>query len=59
MSSAIRQIKKITAASKSLYDIGKVGIGHLNSQKPANNPELTQSDIHEIEFERLKVTQAI
>ena len=49
-----RQIKKNNSRIEIAYDIGKVGIGHLNSQKPANNPGLTQSDIHEIEFELLE-----
>lgn len=49
-----RQIKKNNSRIEIAYDIGKVGIGHLNSQKPANNHELTQSDIHEIEFELLE-----
>ena len=33
-----RQIKKNNSRIEIAYDIGKVGIGHLNSQKPANNP---------------------
>jgi len=49
-----RQIKKNNSRIEIAYDIGKVGIGHLNSQKPANNHGLTQSDIHEIEFELLE-----
>ena len=49
-----RQIKKNNSRIEIAYDIGKVGIGRLNSQKPANNPGLTQSDIHEIEFELLE-----
>lgn len=49
-----RQIKKNNSRIEIAYDIGKVGIGHLNSQKPTNNHELTQSDIHEIEFELLE-----
>ena len=49
-----RQIKKNNSRIEIAYDIGKVGIGRLNSQKPANNHELTQSDIHEIEFELLE-----
>ena len=49
-----RQIKKNNSRIEIAYDIGKVGIGHLNSQKSANNPGLTQSDIHEIEFELLE-----
>nr|WP_312522409.1 CHAD domain-containing protein [Moraxella sp. CTOTU47724] len=49
-----RQIKRNNSRIEIAYDIGKVGIGHLNSQKPANNHELTQSDIHEIEFELLE-----
>lgn len=49
-----RQIKKNNSRIEIAYDIGKVGIGSLNSQKPANNHGLTQSDIHEIEFELLE-----
>lgn len=49
-----RQIKKNNSRIEIAYDIGKVGIGRLNSQKPANNHGLTQSDIHEIEFELLE-----
>lgn len=49
-----RQIKKNNSRIEIAYDIGKVGIGHLNSQKPANNHGSTQSDIHEIEFELLE-----
>ena len=49
-----RQIKKNNSRIEIAYDIGKVGIGHLNSQKPTNNHGLTQSDIHEIEFELLE-----
>ncbi|VWX30856.1 Inorganic triphosphatase [Moraxellaceae bacterium 17A] len=49
-----RQIKKNNSRIEIAYDIGKVGIGHLNSRKSANNHELTQSDIHEIEFELLE-----
>lgn len=49
-----RQIKKNNSCIEIAYDIGKVGIGRLNSQEPANNHELTQSDIHEIEFELLE-----
>lgn len=49
-----RQIKKNNSRIEIAYDIGKVGIGRLNSQKPANSPGLTQSDIHEIEFELLE-----
>lgn len=49
-----RQIKKNNSRIEIAYDIGKVGIGRLNSQKSANNHELTQSDIHEIEFELLE-----
>ena len=49
-----RQIKKNNSRIEIAYDIGKVGIGILNSQKPANNHGLTQSDIHEIEFELLE-----
>ncbi|WP_313421690.1 CYTH and CHAD domain-containing protein [Moraxella sp. CTOTU49803] len=49
-----RQIKKNNSRIEIAYDIGKVGIGHLNSQKSANNHGLTQSDIHEIEFELLE-----
>ncbi|MBP0556341.1 hypothetical protein J8J23_21215, partial [Mycobacterium tuberculosis] len=41
-----RQIKKNNSRIEIAYDIGKVGIGRLNSQKPANNHGLTQSDIH-------------
>ena len=49
-----RQIKKNNSRIEIAYDIGKVGIGRLTSQKPANNHGLTQSDIHEIEFELLE-----
>ena len=49
-----RQIKKNNSRIEIAYDIGKVGVGILNSQKSANNPGLTQSDIHEIEFELLE-----
>ena len=49
-----RQIKKNNSRIEIAYDIGKVGIGRLNSQKHANNHGLTQSDIHEIEFELLE-----
>lgn len=49
-----RQIKKNNSRIEIAYDIGKVGIGRLNSQKAANNHGLTQSDIHEIEFELLE-----
>nr|WP_315264375.1 CYTH and CHAD domain-containing protein [Moraxella osloensis] len=49
-----RQIKKNNSRIEIAYDIGKVGIGRLNSQKPANNHGSTQSDIHEIEFELLE-----
>jgi inorganic triphosphatase YgiF len=49
-----RQIKKNNSRIEIAYDIGKVGIGRLNLQKSANNPGLTQSDIHEIEFELLE-----
>ena len=49
-----RQIKKNNSRIEIAYDIGKVGIGRLNSQKPANNHGLTQSDVHEIEFELLE-----
>ena len=49
-----RQIKKNNSRIEIAYDIGKVGIGHLNSRKSANNHGLTQSDIHEIEFELLE-----
>ena len=49
-----RQIKKNNSRIEIAYDIGKVGIGRLNSQKPTNNHGLTQSDIHEIEFELLE-----
>ena len=49
-----RQIKKNNSRIEIAYDIGKVGIGSLISQKPANNHGLTQSDIHEIEFELLE-----
>ena len=49
-----RQIKKNNSRIEIAYDIGKVGIGRLNSRKPANNHGLTQSDIHEIEFELLE-----
>ena len=49
-----RQIKKNNSRIEIAYDIGKIGIGHLNSQKPTNNHGLTQSDIHEIEFELLE-----
>ncbi|BFN00140.1 CHAD domain-containing protein [Moraxella sp. K02] len=49
-----RQIKKNNSRIEIAYDIGKVGIGRLNSQKPANNHGLTQSDIHEVEFELLE-----
>lgn len=49
-----RQIKKNNSRIEIAYDIGKVSIGRLNSQKPANNHGLTQSDIHEIEFELLE-----
>nr|WP_313426064.1 CYTH and CHAD domain-containing protein [Moraxella sp.] len=49
-----RQIKKNNSRIEIAYDIGKVGIGHLNSQKPANNHGSTQSDIHEIEFELIE-----
>ena len=49
-----RQIKKNNSRIEIAYDIGKVGIGSLISQKSANNHGLTQSDIHEIEFELLE-----
>ena len=49
-----RQIKKNNSRIEIAYDIGKVGIGHLKSRKSANNHGLTQSDIHEIEFELLE-----
>lgn len=49
-----RQIKKNNSRIEIAYDIGKVGIGRLNLQKSANNPGLTRSDIHEIEFELLE-----
>ena len=49
-----RQIKKNNSRIEIAYDIGKVGIGSLTSQKSANNHGLTQSDIHEIEFELLE-----
>lgn len=49
-----RQIKKNNSRIEIAYDIGKVGIGSLNSQKTANNHGLIQSDIHEIEFELLE-----
>jgi len=49
-----RQIKKNNSRIEIAYDIGKVGVGILNSQKSAKNHGLTQSDIHEIEFELLE-----
>ena len=49
-----RQIKKNNSRIEIAYDIGKVGIGSLTSRKSANNHGLTQSDIHEIEFELLE-----
>ena len=49
-----RKIKKNNSRIEIAYDIGKVGIGSLTSRKSANNHELTQSDIHEIEFELLE-----
>lgn len=49
-----RQIKKNNSRIEIAYDIGKVGIGSLISRKSANNHGLTQSDIHEIEFELLE-----
>ena len=49
-----RQIKKNNSRIEIAYDIGKVGIGRLTSRKSANNHGLTQSDIHEIEFELLE-----
>lgn len=49
-----RQIKKNNSRIEIAYDIGKVGIGRLNSQKSVNNHGLIQSDIHEIEFELLE-----
>lgn len=49
-----RQIKKNNSRIEIAYDIGKVGIGSLISQKSVNNHGLTQSNIHEIEFELLE-----
>lgn len=49
-----RQIKKNNSRIEIAYDIGKVGIGSLTSRKSVNNHGLTQSDIHEIEFELLE-----